>query len=101
MWHDNFQEAARSVPNKPLFGVRHLVLEGGGITNGAFLTAGLIDAFSTLIAPAIDGLSGIPSIFEAAGPSDSRPAAGQHLRLTTCEMLDGGVVWLRHAVEHS
>ncbi|MEW5421718.1 dihydrofolate reductase family protein [Amorphus sp. 3PC139-8] len=83
-----------------MFAVTHLLLEGGSITNGAFLAAGLIDEVSTLICPAIDGLSGVPTIFEHQGPPDSRPAAGQHLCLTTCEALDGGVVWLRHEVVH-
>lgn len=80
------------------FGVGHLLLEGGGATNGAVLAAGLIDAVSTLICPAIDGLAGVPAIFEHQGPPGSRPAQGQHLRLQSCETLDGGVVWLRHTV---
>ncbi|GAA0626602.1 RibD family protein [Halomonas beimenensis] len=81
------------------FGVEHLLLEGGGVTNGAFLAAGLIDALSILICPALDGLAGEPSIFDHPGPPGSRPAAGQHLRLRACETLPGGVVWLRHDIE--
>lgn len=80
------------------FGIHHLILEGGGRTNGAFLAAGLIDEVSTLICPTIDGLSGIPTIFEAYGPPGSHPAANLHLRLSDCEILEGGVVWLRHDV---
>ncbi len=82
------------------FGLRHLLLEGGGVTNGAFLAAGLIDRISTLICPTVDALAGVPSIFDAAAPADSHPAAGQHLRLAACDTLDGGVVWLRHDVIH-
>ncbi|MBB3139920.1 5-amino-6-(5-phosphoribosylamino)uracil reductase [Halomonas organivorans] len=81
------------------FGVTHLLLEGGGVTNGAFLAAGLIDAFSTLICPALDGLAGEPAIVEHAGSAGSRPAAGQHLYLRACQTLEGGVIWLRHDVE--
>lgn len=80
------------------FGVGHLLLEGGGVTNGAFLAAGLIDEVSTLICPAIDGLAGVPAIFEHTGPPGSRPAEGQRLRLHSCETLEGGVIWLRHQV---
>lgn len=80
------------------FGIGHLILEGGGTTNGAFLAAGLIDAMSTLVCPTIDGLAGIPAIFEHAGPANSHPSEGQHLRLRNCETLEGGVVWLRHEV---
>ncbi len=81
-----------------VFGVDHLVLQGGGTTNGAFLAAGLIDQVSTLICPTIDGLAGIPAIFEHAGPPGSLPAKGQHLRLLASEALDGGVIWLRHEI---
>ncbi|RAH96772.1 5-amino-6-(5-phosphoribosylamino)uracil reductase [Acuticoccus sediminis] len=78
--------------------VRHLILQGGAVINGSFLAAGLIDEVSTLIAPAIDGLSGIPAIFEHDGGPDSRPAAGQHLRLISSQTLEDGVIWLRHEV---
>lgn len=69
-----------------------------GRTNGALLAAGLIDELSTLICPAVDGLSGVPAIFEHGGPPESFPSQGQHLRLLCCETLEGGVVWLRHEV---
>ena len=82
------------------FGVRHLLLEGGGAINGAFLAAGLIDQVSTLVCPTIDGLAGIPAIFEHSGKAGSLPATGQHLKLVSSETLSGGVVWLRHEVVH-
>lgn len=80
------------------FAVRHLLLEGGGMTNGAFLAAGLIDEVSTLICPAIDGLAGVSAIFEHIGGAEDRPSAGQHLELISCDVLAGGVVWTRHRV---
>jgi 5-amino-6-(5-phosphoribosylamino)uracil reductase len=49
------------------FGVETLLLEGGGTINSAFLKAGLIDEISVLIYPGIDGLAGVPSIFEYSG----------------------------------
>lgn len=82
-----------------LFDVKTLLLEGGGIINGAFLRHRLIDEFSTLIHPAVDGVAGSPSIIDYSGPAGERPGAGQALRLISCEMLEGGMVWLRHAVE--
>jgi 5-amino-6-(5-phosphoribosylamino)uracil reductase len=81
------------------FGVRRLMLEGGGKINGAFLKHKLIDEFSTLIWPAVDGVAGTQSIVDYDGPEGDRPGAGQALRLTHCEALEGGMVWLRHAVE--
>ena len=84
-----------------LLAVKTLLLEGGGKINGAFLKHKLIDEFSTLIHPAIDGLAGVQSIVDYDGPEGDRPGAGQSLRLTHCETLEGGMVWLRHAVEHA
>jgi riboflavin biosynthesis pyrimidine reductase len=84
-----------------LFDVDKLLLEGGGTINGAFLKHKLIDEFSTLIWPAVDGVAGTQSIVDYAGPDGDRPGAGQALRLTRCEALEGGMVWLRHTVERS
>lgn len=81
------------------FGITTLLLEGGGITNGAFLKAGLIDEISLLVYPGIDGLAGISSIFEYLGAAGDRPAAGRSLRHVATETLDGGMVWLRYRVE--
>ena len=84
-----------------LFGARTLLLEGGGTINGAFLKHKLIDEFSMLIRPAVDGVAGSQCIVEYDGPEGDRPGAGQSLRLTHCETLEGGMVWLRHAVERA
>ena len=81
------------------FGAGKLLLEGGGRINGAFLKHRLIDEFSTLIYPAVDGVAGPQGIVDYDGPEGDRPGAGQTLRLTHCETLEGGMVWLRHAVE--
>jgi len=81
------------------FNIETLLLEGGGRINGAFLKAGLIDEISLLVYPGIDGLSGVPSIFDFAGTKDEKPATGQSLRHTATETLEGGVVWIRYKVE--
>jgi 5-amino-6-(5-phosphoribosylamino)uracil reductase len=82
-----------------IFGAKRLLLEGGGQINGAFLKHRLIDEFSTLIWPAVDGVAGTQSIVDYAGPEGDKPGNGQSLRLTHCETLEGGTVWLRHTVE--
>ncbi len=81
------------------FGVKTMLLEGGGIINGAFLKERLIDEISLLVYPGIDGLAGAPSIFEYQGRADDRPADGQSLRHVAAETLEGGMVWLRYGVE--
>ena len=84
-----------------LLGVKTLLLEGGGKINGAFLKHKLIDEFSTLIYPAVDGVAGTQSIVDYDAAQGDHPGAGQSLRLTHCETLEGGMVWLRHAVERA
>lgn len=79
------------------FGFTQLMLEGGGVINGMFLKAGLIDELSLLIYPGIDGLSGVSSFIEYKG-EDQNPASGQALELLSVKELQDqkGVVWLRY-----
>ena len=75
------------------FGVKRLLLEGGGILDGAFLAAGLIDETSTLLYPVVDGQKGIPAIYDHEAETKVRS-----LELISAETLDDGTVWLRHRV---
>lgn len=81
-------------------GIERLMLEGGGRANGAFLRAGLVDEISVAINPAVDGAKGSPYVFDSdeviAGPS----APIKSMTLKSCEVLDGGVVWLRYDVRN-
>jgi len=83
------------------FGAKTLLLEGGGIINGAFLKAGLIDEISLLVYPGIDGLARVPSIFQYVSGDDETPAAGRSLRHLTIETLEGGMVWLHYRMEEA
>ena len=80
------------------FGIKRLLLEGGGRINGAFLRAGLIDELSLLLAPAVDGLIGTPAVFDYEGAADDATPKGLKLALRSCRTLEGGVVWLRYDV---
>ena len=80
------------------FGVRTLLLEGGGHINGAFLRAGLIDEVSILLVPGIDGRSGIASVFDGVDPAESTAVA---LKLKSVEQRTGGILWLRYEVPRS
>lgn len=77
------------------FGVRTLMLEGGGRINGAMLRAGLIDEVSVLIAPVADGRTGTPALFDVVGDE----VTPQGLALESVERRAGGVLWLRYRVE--
>ncbi len=77
------------------FGVETLSLQGGGIIDGAFLQAGLIDELSLVVYPGIDGSASSPSIFEYIG-REQAPARGLSLELLSTETVQDGVVWLRY-----
>ena len=76
------------------FGIRRLLLEGGGKINGSFLAAGLIDELSVLVAPVADGAVGTPTLFDAG----QTPGPARRLSLLEVERRPGNLVWLRYAV---
>lgn len=76
------------------FGIRKLLLEGGGKINGTFLAANLIDELSILVAPIADGSIGTASLFDV---EDARVPA-RKLKLTSMTKRAGGIVWLRYKV---
>ncbi|WP_158808901.1 dihydrofolate reductase family protein [Beijerinckia sp. L45] len=80
------------------FGIKRLLVEGGGRINGSFLKAGAIDEISLLLAPAVDGLVGTPTVFDYTGEPDDATAKRLAVKLVSTEVLDGGIVWLRHTV---
>jgi riboflavin biosynthesis pyrimidine reductase len=76
------------------FGIRKLLLEGGGKINGTFLAAGLIDELSLLVAPVADGSVGTPTLFDAPkGPGPAR-----RLKLLSVERRRGDLLWVRYRV---
>jgi riboflavin biosynthesis pyrimidine reductase len=77
------------------FGVRTLMLEGGGRINGGMLRAGLIDEVSLLLAPVADGRMGTPALFDVDG-GDVTP---WRLALEAVEQRADGVLWLRYRVQ--
>jgi riboflavin biosynthesis pyrimidine reductase len=60
------------------------------------MAEGLIDEFSLVLYPGVDGSTGAPTIVEAGADG----VAGK-LRLSTiaCDLMDGGIVWVRYAVK--
>lgn len=78
------------------FGMKTVLLEGGGIINGSFLKAALVDELSLMIYPGIDGLSGRAAIFEYLGKEGEMPAKGQALEFVSSEVLDDGIVRIQY-----
>ncbi|HEX8694411.1 MAG TPA: RibD family protein [Longimicrobium sp.] len=77
------------------FGVRTLMLEGGGRINGGMLRAGLVDEVSLLVAPVADGRIGTPALFDVDGDD----VAPRRLALEAVERRADDVLWLRYRVE--
>ena len=80
------------------FGIRTLLLEGGGHINGAFLEAGLVDELSLLLVPGIDGRHEVPTVFDGVNPSRKTAVP---LRLKSVERRAGDTLWIRYAVNRS
>ena len=79
------------------FGVRTLMLEGGGRINGGMLAAGLIDEVSILLVPVADGRVGTPALFDI----ERSGAALRHLSLETVERRSDDMIWLRYRVDNA
>ena len=78
-------------------GVKRVLLEGGGVANGAFIRAGLVDEISVVICPTIDGSRGAPATFDSTdADADTAAEALTSMRLDSSTILDGGFVWLRY-----
>ncbi len=80
------------------FGLRNLVLEGGGSLNGSFLERGLIDDLVLIIYPGIDGLSSSLSVFEIPAAKSLTPGCGHTLELVNCDHDEYGYVSLHYRV---
>src|SRR4029077_2278576 len=77
------------------FGIRTLLLEGGGHINGAFLQADLVDEVSLLVVPGIDGRHDIPAVFDGVSPSRNTAVP---LRLKSVEQRGRDALWIRYEV---
>ncbi|MCD8138061.1 MAG: dihydrofolate reductase family protein [Parabacteroides gordonii] len=90
----NLREGLEAIGQK--FGLRYVSVQVGVILNGALLAEGLIDELSLVVYPGIDGLSGVPSIFEYMGDTTEYPAQGQRLQLLSASQREHGVMWMRY-----
>jgi diaminohydroxyphosphoribosylaminopyrimidine deaminase/5-amino-6-(5-phosphoribosylamino)uracil reductase len=70
-------------------GISSILLEGGGVLNGAMLQAGLVDKLMLFYAPIIVGGDGAPSAFSFTGPEEMSSA----LRLRNVSMQAFGEDW--------
>ena len=76
------------------FGVKRVAVVGGGKINGAFLTAGLIDELSAMIAPGIDGRIGQPTLFDFN--YIDRDFVPVKLKIKEIKTFPNDVIWVRY-----
>lgn len=81
-----------------LFGIKTLMLSGGGYINGSFLNEGLIDELSLIIIPVTDSRSDTVSLFEQADYLPAKPPV--EFSLQSVEKLEGDAVWLRYKIKN-
>src|SRR6516225_2218549 len=81
-------------------GIKRLLLEGGGKSNGSFLRAGLIDEISPAVCLAVDGARGGPYAFDSRKDEIDARAPLRSMTLERCEVLEGGAVWLRYRLQN-
>lgn len=82
-------------------GVMRLLVEGGGVINGAFLRAGLIDELNLLLCPTVDGAKGAPSVFDSRDNESDQRAPVAAMTLESSQALDGGIVLLRYRIQNT
>ncbi len=78
-----------------MFGIRRLIICGGGMMDRTFLHQGMMDELSLVLAPAAAGGKGA-SVFDSYEDSDWVHAA--EFALKKAETLDGGAVHLMYKV---
>ena len=79
------------------FGIKKLLLEGGGTFNGAMLQAGLVDEISLVVVPVVDGGGkGVTGVFDSPGDPPKKAAA--HLKVMKHKAMPRGVHWIRYRV---
>jgi riboflavin biosynthesis pyrimidine reductase len=82
-------------------GVKRLLVEGGGRTNGAFLRAGLVDELSLILCPAVDDAKGAPSVFDSTEAESECRAPVRMMTLESSQVLEDGAVWLRYRLQNA
>jgi 2,5-diamino-6-(ribosylamino)-4(3H)-pyrimidinone 5'-phosphate reductase len=75
------------------FGIKRLLLEGGGHINGAFVESGLVDEISLLLVAAVDGRKDVPTVFDGIS---TRVNKAVQFKLTWVERRKNDILWLRY-----
>lgn len=79
-------------------GIRRIGLTGGGVLNGAFLRAGLIDEVSIFVSPLVVGGRTTPTLFDCENAADLDDL--MRLELIETAPVGGGTIWAHYHVRH-
>lgn len=80
------------------FSIERIAVVGGGHICGGFLSSGLVDEVSAMVAPGIDGRKGQTAVFDGIIKDNDTP---YRLKLNKVSQWEGtDVVWLRYTVKH-
>lgn len=80
-----------------LFGIKTLMLEGGGHLNGSFLNEQLIDELHQLLLPIADGTIETSTLFEIA--ADVKKEGATLMKLANVQRMEDDVLWLTYKFE--
>lgn len=80
---------------RQLFGIKKLLLEGGGIVNGSFIQAGLIDEIRLVVVPAAEPSEKAVPLFQT-NKYQIGDRAESSFRLEEAQKLDHGGLWLTY-----
>ncbi|TVX95186.1 dihydrofolate reductase family protein [Cohnella terricola] len=78
------------------YNITEFMLEGGGYINGSFLSAGLVDELSLILAPMVEGTRQSVSLFEYG---DNPFQLGVEFALEKVEPLENSGLWLRYRLK--
>lgn len=79
------------------FGVGRVAVVGGGNICGGFLSAGLVDEVSVMMAPGIDGRKGQTAVFDGIIKDNDKP---YRLKLNSVQQWEGTeTIWIRYSVK--
>lgn len=75
------------------YGLNNLMLGGGGILNWSFLSAGLIDEISIVMAPAVDGATNTARLFNSQFAGNPHAISFKPIKIKS---YSDGTLWLRY-----
>jgi 2,5-diamino-6-(ribosylamino)-4(3H)-pyrimidinone 5'-phosphate reductase len=81
---------------RSLFDIKRVRIDGGGHVNGSFLNAGLIDEFSHILVPVVDGTIGTPAVFDVETGYTGRMAT--HMTIQSIRRIERNALWIRYKV---